>query len=284
MRKRYLFRARGKTLELGERTRLMGILNVTPDSFSDGGRFVEPGRAVEHGLRLLEEGAEILDVGGESTRPGSTSVPPEVELERVVPVVAAIRPHTKALISVDTYKAVVAEAALEAGADIVNDVSGFRFDPAMPEVVARYEAGVVLMHMRGTPSDMHTLPPSPDIAGEVRRGLQTAVQQADGVRISRDRILLDPGLGFGKNTRENLLLLRRLPGLAELDLPWLVGPSRKRFIGDVLKKPVSERLWGTAAVCAFCVLQGVHVLRVHDVGPIRQVVDMIDALAAGTMD
>ncbi|GAB4242781.1 MAG: dihydropteroate synthase [Acidobacteriota bacterium] len=284
MRKRYVFRARGKALELGERTRLMGILNVTPDSFSDGGRFVERDRAVEHGLRLVAEGAEILDIGGESTRPGSSPVPAEVELARVVPVIEALRPHTDALLSVDTYKAEVARAALEAGADIVNDVSGFRFDPAMPEVVERYEAGVVLMHMRGTPADMHTLPPAPDIVAEVRQGLQVAVRQADGAGIPRDRILLDPGLGFGKNAEENLVLLRRLPRLMEFDMPWLVGPSRKRFIGHVLEKPVEERLWGTAAVCAFCAWQGVHVLRVHDVGPIRQVVDMIDALAAGTTD
>lgn len=278
IRREFVFRARKRGLELGKRTHIMGVVNVTPDSFSDGGRYLDRDRAVEYALRLVEEGADIVDIGGESTRPGSFRVEAGVEIDRVIPVVEAIRSGSSVFISVDTYKAPVAAAALESGADIINDVSGLRFDPQVAEVVARYEAGLVLMHMRGEPATMHLLPPSPDIFREVVEGLQVSVNQSDIAGIPRDRILLDPGLGFGKNAQENLTLMRRLRGLQEMDFPLLLGPSRKRFIGAVLNQPVDGRLWGTVAACAFGILQGVHILRVHDVAPIRQVSDMIDAL------
>lgn len=279
-RARYLFRARDKTLELGLRTRLMAVVNVTPDSFSDGGRFLSPERAVEHGLRLVEAGADILDIGAESTRPGAIPVSEGEELERILPVLEGLRRETAIPVSVDTYKARIAEEALRLGADIVNDISALRFDARMATVAAEFRAGVVLMQMRGTPASMHRLSPSRDILSEVRRDLQVAVDKATSAGIARDRMLLDPGIGFGKNAAENLVLLNRLTELAGLNLPILVGPSRKSFIGGILGRPVQDRLLGTAAASAVCILRGSHLLRVHDVGEIGQVARVVDAILA----
>jgi dihydropteroate synthase len=279
-RARYLLRARDKTLELGLRTRLMAVVNVTPDSFSDGGRFLSPERAVEHGLRLVEAGADILDIGAESTRPGAIPVSEEEELERILPVLEGLRRETAIPVSVDTYKARIAEEALRLGADIVNDISALRFDARMATVAAEFRAGVVLMQMRGTPASMHRLSPSRDILSEVRRDLQVAVDKATSAGIARDRMLLDPGIGFGKNAAENLVLLNRLTELAGLNLPILVGPSRKSFIGGILGRPVQDRLLGTAAASAVCILRGSHLLRVHDVGEIGQVARVVDAILA----
>jgi dihydropteroate synthase len=279
-RARYLLRARDKTLELGLRTRLMAVVNVTPDSFSDGGRFLSPERAVEHGLRLVEAGADILDIGAESTRPGAIPVSEGEELERILPVLEGLRRETAIPVSVDTYKARIAEEALRLGADIVNDISALRFDARMAAVVAEFRAGVVLMQMRGTPASMHRLSPSRDILSEVRRDLQVAVDKATSAGIARDRMLLDPGIGFGKNAAENLVLLNRLTELAGLNLPILVGPSRKSFIGGILGRPVQDRLLGTAAASAVCILRGSHLLRVHDVGEIGQVARVVDAILA----
>ncbi len=274
------FHAREKTLRLGLRTRLMGIVNLTPDSFSDGGRFHEASAAVDYCLQLIEEGVDILDLGGESTRPGATPVSPQEEQERLLPVLESIRPQTSVMISVDTWKASVARYALEAGADLVNDISALRLDPGMAEVVARYRAGVVLMHMRGTPETMQVIPPSPGILSEVLNDLQVSVNQAHKCHIPHDRILLDPGIGFGKTLKDNLVLMNRLPELARLNLPILVGPSRKGWIGAILDRPVDDRVLGTAGACACCIMRGAHVVRVHDAEEVRQVADIVDAILA----
>ncbi len=274
------FRAREKVLELGLRTRLMGIVNLTPDSFSDGGRFPDPRAAVEYCLQLAEEGIDVLDLGGESSRPGAAPISAQEELDRVLPVLEEVRPRTSLVISVDTWKASVARRALEAGADVINDISALRFDPEMGTTISNYRAGVVLMHMRGTPATMQSIPPSRDILREVVDDLQVSLNQAHKSHIPRGRILLDPGIGFGKTLEDNLLLINRLPELARLNLPVLVGPSRKGWIGTILKRPVDDRVFGTAAACACCVLRGAHLLRVHDAGEIRQVTDIVDAILA----
>ena len=270
---------RGGECVLGERTWLMGVLNVTPDSFSDGGRFIDTQAAVDWGLAMFSEGADVVDVGGESTRPGGASrVDVAAEIARVVPVVRALRENSVGWISVDTTKAAVAEEALAAGADMVNDVSALRFDPAMAQVVARAGVPVVLMHSRGEFADLHHVPSYVDVAHEVGSELRNALTHAVASGVAHDQIVLDPGLGFAKNALHSLDMLRRLDELALLDRPLLVGPSRKSFIGHTLGRPVGERLMGTAAAVAGAVLGGAHMVRVHDVGPLRDVVRLCDAL------
>jgi len=278
LRKWYRFKARDTILELGPRTLLMGILNVTPDSFSDGGCFYETRAAVEQGLRLAEIGADIIDIGGESTRPGSRPVLVGEELSRVLPVVEELSRLISIPISIDTTKSEVARRCLEAGASIVNDISALQFDPEMGDVVRRFNAGIVLMHMRGEPGTMHLLEASRNILEEVMRDLGKAIEKARDSGIPRDRIMVDPGIGFGKNTRENLQILNRLSMLESFDLPILVGPSRKSFIGRILKRQENDRLFGTAAASAAAILHGAHALRIHDVAEIRQVSDVIDAI------
>jgi dihydropteroate synthase len=256
----------------------MGVVNVTPDSFSDGGCFVEAEAAADHCIRLLDEGADILDIGGESSRPGAEAISEQQEIDRILPVIEQIRPETEMPISVDTWKAGVARAALGIGADMVNDISSLRFDPDLGKVVADTGAGIVLMHMRGTPATMQNLPPSLDIVRGVENGLREAVGKAYKSGIAHDRILLDPGIGFGKTLQDNLVLLNRLPFLDVLELPVLVGPSRKSFLGRILNRPVQERVMGTAGACAVCILRGAHVLRVHDIGAVRQISDVVDAI------
>jgi dihydropteroate synthase len=267
----------------GQRPLLMGVMNLTPDSFSDGGRINGVDQAVRAANRLLAQGADVLDLGGQSTRPGAEEVGPAGELERLLPALAAIRAaHPQATLSVDTFHAEVAETALAAGADWVNDVhgaSGLR-DPAMAALVARWGCPYVLMHSRGDSRSMDGLADYGDVVAEVRRELEsaTAALLAAGVRV--EQIIWDPGLGFAKTTEHNLELLRRLSQLAAAGYPLLLGPSRKRFLGAVLNEPRPRaRLWGTATVCALAVGQGAAVLRVHDVGPIAQVVRMASALA-----
>jgi dihydropteroate synthase len=257
-----------------DRVLVMGILNVTPDSFFNGGRFGREEEAVAHGLRLVAEGADLIDVGGESTRPGAEPVPVEEEIGRVVPVIRLLRKKVGVPISVDTTKAEVAEAALSAGADIVNDISALRFDPKMPRVVAKAGAGLVLMHMQGTPRDMQASPHYQDVVREVREFLAERVEAAVDAGIDRAQIAVDPGIGFGKTTEHNLWLLRRLTEFSELGQPILVGPSRKSFIGQILNLPVEERLEGTLAACAVAVARGADIVRVHDVGPVRRAVDL----------
>jgi dihydropteroate synthase len=258
----------------------MGILNVTPDSFSDGGAFLDPERAVEHGLQLACEGADILDVGGESTRPGSLPVPEEEELRRVLPVVRQLRDKTGVLVSVDTTKSAVARAALDAGADLVNDTSGLRSDPEMAAVIARSGAAVILMHMKGTPRTMQESPWYGDLLGEVRSFLAARIRAAEAAGIPAERIIVDPGIGFGKTAEHSLTLLNRLDAFEELGRPLCVGFSRKAFIGRVLGLPPAERLEGTIAAAVLSVSRGAHILRVHDVGPVAKAVRMAEAILA----
>jgi dihydropteroate synthase len=261
----------------------MGVLNVTPDSFSDGGLFLEKDAAVAAGLAQFAAGADVVDVGGESTRPGGAErVPEDEEQRRVVPVIEALRAQGAGLLSVDTTRASVARAALDAGADLVNDVSGFRFDPALARVVADRRVPAVAMHLRGDFAGMHSRPRYDDVMGEVAAELAEAVRRAGEAGVAREQVIVDPGIGFAKEARHSLEVLRRLPELQALDRPVLVGPSRKRFIGRVLDLPVGERLFGTAAAVAACVLGGAHVVRVHDVKEMVQVARLCDAiLAAG---
>jgi dihydropteroate synthase len=269
----------GRRLELGPRAELVGVLNVTPDSFSDGGRFLDAKRAVEHGLRMASEGAAVIDVGGQSTRPGSAEVSPGEELDRVLPVIEGLRAAGDAVISVDTYRAEVARRALEAGADIVNDISAFRFDPGMLELLAESGAPAVAMHIQGTPRDMQADPRYDDVVAEVRDHLADALERARRAGVDPSRVAVDPGIGFGKTVEHNLLLLRRLPRLRELGSPVLVGASRKSFIGRVLDLEVGERLEGTLAVSALAAAAGADLIRVHDVAANLRAVRMAEAVA-----
>ena len=262
---------------------VMGVLNLTPDSFSDGGRLSSVKAALVQASRMLSRGADVLDLGGQSTRPGAEEVGPERELERLLPALRAIRAaHPRAILSVDTFHAAVADAALNAGADWINDVraaSTLR-DPAMLPLIARSGCPYVLMHNRGSSSAMDALAVYGDVVAEVRSELEAATAEALAAGVKAGQILWDPGLGFAKTTEQNLALLRDLPELAAAGYPLLVGPSRKRFIGAVLEEPRPRaRLWGTASVCALAVSGGATVLRVHDVGPIVQVVRMARAIS-----
>jgi dihydropteroate synthase len=268
----------GRALECGPRTLVMGVLNVTPDSFSDGGRFLDHEAAVEHGLRMAEEGADILDIGGESTRPGSDPVTLDQEIARVVPVVKRLIAEVDLPISIDTRKPDVAAAAMEAGASIVNDVSGAR-DPGMLGVIAAGEAGLVLMHMLGEPKTMQAEPRYGDVVADVRGYLGERIAAAEAAGIGRNRVAIDPGLGFGKGYEHNLTLMCRIDSFLDLGVPVVVGPSRKSFIGTALGDvPVDRRVEGTAGAVAWLAGRGVHVVRVHDVGSMVKVVRVVDAI------
>jgi len=294
-----------RSLELGKRTSIMGVLNVTPDSFSDGGQFLDRDQAIEHAQRLLDEGADILDIGGESTRPGArveiaappqaavkkgtsanlkSAVTAEEELKRVLPVIAELKKKfPAAVLSVDTYKATVARAAVGAGAAIVNDVSGFRWDPQMAKTVAELKCGAVLMHMRGRPEEWRTLPPPGDIVLLVKRELKDWAEKAVLAGVRRERIVLDPGFGFGKSFDENYPLLGRFSELQAAGFPLLAGTSRKSFIGRTLAKdgkdaPPEERLYGTLATQVALILKGVHILRTHDVKASVEAARVADAI------
>jgi len=256
----------GRGLELGGRAALMGVINVTPDSFSDGGRCFERAAAVEHGLRLAAEGADIVDVGGQSTRPGSTEISAAEEIDRVLPVIEGLRAASGVVISVDTYRAEVARAALAAGADLVNDISAFRFDEGMLPLLARTGAPAVAMHIQGTPRDMQRHPHYDSVVREVRDHLGEAVERAERAGVGRERVAVDPGIGFGKTVEHNLELLRHLAELRKLGCPVVIGASRKSFIGKVLGlASPQERLEGTLAVTALAVAAGADIIRVHDV-------------------
>jgi dihydropteroate synthase len=274
----YTLTLRGSACALGPRTWIMGVLNVTPDSFSDGGRFDGPDAAIADGLAQLEAGADIVDVGGESTRPGAAAVAADEEIRRVAPVIEGLRRRGAGLVSVDTTKAAVARAALDAGADLVNDVSGFRYDPALAPLVAERGVPAVLMHLRGDFQGMHRQPAYGDVGREVAAELNQRLLEAEHAGVARAQVILDPGLGFAKDASHTLELLRRLPELQALGRPLLLGPSRKSFIGRVLDLPAGERLFGTAAAVAACVLGGAHIVRVHDVGPMTQVARVCDAI------
>ena len=256
----------------------MGILNVTPDSFSDGGRYANIHRAVDRALEMAEQGADIIDVGGESTRPGAEKVSEADELNRVVPVIEALSEQLAIPISVDTYKSHVAERALEAGAKIVNDISGLRFDKKMAKVVALKGAGVVLMHIKGEPRNMQQNPHYDDVMNEIVQYLDESKEIAFKEGISNRQIVIDPGIGFGKRLQDNFTIIRELDKLFVLSNPILVGPSRKSFIGNVLELPANERLEGTAAAVALSIQNGAQIVRVHDVKEIKRVVKITDAI------
>ena len=258
---------------------IMGILNVTPDSFSDGGRYAGAAAAIARGVEMARDGADLIDIGGESTRPRSAPVPVEEELRRVLPVIAGLSGAVRVPLSIDTSKAQVASRAIEAGAGLINDVTALRGDPAMARTAARGRAAVILMHMRGIPQTMQRAPHYRDVVEDVAGFLRQAAARAEAAGIARQRILLDPGLGFGKTARHNLVLLRALERLMALGYPVVVGPSRKSFIGETLEAPIEARLAGTLACVARACAAGAHVVRVHDVRAARDVVRMLDAIA-----
>ena len=267
--------------DCSERTLVLGILNVTPDSFSDGGKYLDRATAVAHATRMVEEGADILDVGGESTRPGSSAVSADEELERVHPVIERLAElHPAVPISIDTRKAGVAAEALDAGATIVNDVSGGA-DPAMFDVVRDREAAVVLMHMQGDPATMQEAPEYDDVVGEVHEYLRQRIEAAELAGIDPERIAIDPGIGFGKDLDHNLELMHGVGALLDLGRPVLVGPSRKKFIGTILDLPEEERVEGTVGAVVWMVARGAHLVRVHDVKEVVRAVRVADAIARG---
>jgi dihydropteroate synthase len=282
-RKEFSLKLRSGTLRIGERTLVMGVLNVTPDSFSDGGEFFDPARAVEHALKMENLGADLIDIGGESTRPGSQGTPAETQLTRVLPVLDGLRGVLKIPISIDTRNAKVAEAAIAAGAQIINDVSGLRHDAAMAEVAARHRVPLILMHMRGEPATMQKGPFARDVLKDVAQGLRASVAKARKAGVAKTQIVIDPGIGFGKSFQQNYELLGKLPMLAKLGYPLMVGTSRKGFLGTTLAQngkpaPPDQRLWATAATVTASVLGGAHIVRVHDVGEMVQVVRVADCL------
>ncbi len=285
MRPHFTWRLKTRSLQLGTRTLVMGVVNVTPDSFSDGGLYLDRDRAVAHALRLLDEGADVLDIGGESTRPGSAErVPEEEELRRVLPVIEGVRlARPQAVVSVDTYKSGVARRAVGAGAEIVNDISAFRWDASMAKTVAELACGCVLMHMRGRPEEWRTLAPIENLPGRVLRDLAHWAQEALDAGVARERILLDPGFGFGKNFEENYPLLARFSELHRLGFPLLAGTSRKSFLGRTLAHdgkdaPPAERLSASLASMTAAILQGAHLVRVHDVRQSVEAARVADAI------
>lgn len=280
-RKRFTLRAGEWVLELGERTLVMGILNVTPDSFSDKGLFWEPKAAVDRAWQIADEGADILDIGGESTRPGSVGVGTDEELRRVLPILESLASGRRypIPISVDTSKSEVAKAALASGATIINDITSLKKDPGTGVESARHRAALVLMHMRGEPNNMQSIPPSPDILRDVEVWAKEAVARAQACGVSSDQIVLDPGIGFGKTAAQNFELLRNLDRLADTGFPVLVGTSRKSFIGSIVRKPAGSLILGTCATVAASIILGAHIVRVHDVAAIREIADVTDAIA-----
>lgn len=283
MRKKSILQVRGNRLLLGQKTWLMGIINVTPDSFSDGGLYFNKEKAVDRGLELAEEGADIIDIGGESTRPGSDFISTEEELMRTVPVISALRKKTDVLISVDTTKSEVAEAALDKGADIINDISSFRFDPKMLSLAAQKDIPVILMHMKGTPKNMQLNPFYEDLLAEIRGFLEERIATAQAYGIKKEKIIIDPGIGFGKSLKDNLTLIKSLKFLEPIDRPILIGISRKSFIGKILSLPPQERTEGTIASAVLSIINGAHILRVHDVEAVKRAVLITEAIIDESM-
>jgi dihydropteroate synthase len=283
-RKAFRLKLNSRTLVLGGRTLVMGVLNVTPDSFSDGGKFLEPELAVEQAFAMERAGADLLDVGGESTRPGSEETPAAEELDRILPVLEGLWGRLKIPISVDTRRAAVAELALRAGAEIINDVSGLKSDAKIAEVAAHKGVPLILMHMRGEPRTMQEAPFARDVVTDVIQGLRRSVAISRKAGVAKSQIILDPGIGFGKSYAQNYELLEKLPQLAKLGYPLLVGTSRKGFLGATLAReggkpaPPEERLWGTAATVTASILNGAHIVRVHDVAEMVQVARVADCV------
>ncbi|RCK71632.1 MAG: Dihydropteroate synthase [Ignavibacteriae bacterium] len=254
----------------------MGILNITPDSFSDGGRYYSTEKAIEHALRMEDEGADFIDIGGESTRPGAESVSVEEELKRVIPVIEKLAGKIEIPISIDTTKSEVARKALDTGAEIVNDISATNFDPDMIKVISDFKPALILMHIKGSPKTMQINPDYIDVIKEIKDYLQESVNKCRSNGI--EQIIVDPGIGFGKKLEHNIEIFKRLSELKELGCPILIGPSRKSFIGQILDLPVEQRLEGTAAAVAVSILRGANIVRVHDVKEIKRVVKIVDAL------
>jgi dihydropteroate synthase len=276
-----VIKTRHGTMDARGRTLLMGIINVTPDSFYDGGKRLDPNRAVADGIGLIEAGADVIDIGGESTRPGAGAVSLAEELQRVLPVIQGLRQNVNVPISIDTYKAQVAQAALSEGADIVNDISALRFDPRMAVLVAAEKVPVVIMHMQGTPQTMQAEPCYNNVLREVQDFLTAQVHFAIDAGVERENIIIDPGIGFGKTLDHNLTLLRGLPALASMGQPLLLGASRKTFIGKILEVEPDERLEGSLAAAIAAVFGGAHILRVHDVKETRKAIRVADAIRFG---
>lgn len=272
------FSYNGFDFTFGQKTYVMGILNVTPDSFSDGGIHYTLDRAVARAREMVEEGADIIDIGGESTRPSADPVPPDEEIGRVIPVLERLVNEVDVPISVDTYKSDLARMALERGATIINDISGLRADPRMPGVVAEFGCPVVAMHIKGTPKNMQDNPTYVDAVGEIIEYLRGSIDLALQAGLPGEKIIVDPGIGFGKTTAHNLEIMRRLEEFRALEQPLLIGTSRKSFIGNILNLPVEERLFGTAATVAIAIANGADIVRVHDVRAMKQVARMTDAM------
>jgi dihydropteroate synthase len=282
-RKNFRLRLGSGVLRLGDRTLVMGVLNITPDSFSDGGKFFDVKRAAEHALKMQRDGADLLDIGAESTRPGSLPISAAEEVARILPILEALRGKLKIPISVDTQKFGVAEIALGAGAQILNDVSGLRGDPRLAQVAAQYGAPLILMHMRGNPRTMQKGPFARDVLQDVIGGLRQSIAIARKAGVAKSQIVIDPGIGFGKSYAQNYELLDKLLELAKLGYPIMVGTSRKGFLGATLAKngkpaPPEQRLWATAATVAASILNGAHIVRVHDVAEMAQVARVTDCL------
>ena len=274
----YPIRCRKKTFTLGKQTLLMGVLNVTPDSFSDGGLFFNKEKAIAHGLKMAEEGADILDIGGESTRPGSKPLQLEEELSRVIPVIESLSKEVNIPISIDTYKSVVAQRAIEAGAEIVNDISGLHFDPNLAKVVAKEDTPLILMHIRGTPETMQKDVHYESLFSEILRYLKDSIQMAESAGVDPRQIIVDPGIGFGKTVEDNLLILKNLFELRVLGKPVLLGTSRKSFIGKILNAEIGDRLEGTLSSIAIGVLNGAQIIRSHDVLQAKKAIAVADAI------
>ena len=273
-------KVKGRALPFGKRTYIMGILNVTPDSFFDGGKFLDVKAAVSQAELMIKAGADIIDIGGESTRPGAAPVPAELEINRIIPVIRELK-RKKVIISVDTRKAKVAEAAVKAGANMINDISGLRHDPKMAKVAAKYKVPIVIMHIKGTPRTMQSRTHYKDVMMEILEHLEKSIAIAENAGILRSQIVIDPGFGFGKTPEQNLKILKNLRELKVLGLPLLIGTSRKSTIGKILDLPAGQRVEGTAATVAVAILNGADIIRIHDVDQMKKVAKMTDAIARG---
>ena len=281
VRKLFYWKLKQREIQLGERTVLMAVLNLTPDSFSDGGRYSDPDRAFARALEIEEQGADILDIGAESTRPGSTAISAAEETRRLIPVLKRLKDRLSIPISVDTYKAEIAERALDLGVEIINDPSGLTIEPQLARAVSNHDAGLILNHMRGRPETWAKLAPMPDPMATIVRDLDAAISRTRHVGINKSRLVVDPGIGFGKRKEQNSVILGRLGQLAALDFPIMVGPSRKAFLAH---ESAEETRFATAAAVAACVLGGAHVIRVHDVVEMRAAADVADEILRATAE
>src|SRR3990172_3038668 len=280
-KKEFILNFRHRKYNFSERTHIMGVLNVTPDSFSDGGKFLSLDKAIAQALKMVEEGADIIDIGGESTRPGSQPVTLEEEIQRVIPVIETLAKKMQIPISVDTYKSQIAQKAMEAGAEMINDISGLRFDSEMVKLAAKYNVPVAIMHIKGTPQNMQENPYYENALKEIKDYFEERVNFADSMGIQEQNLILDPGIGFGKRFEDNLAILKNLKEFKKLDRPILVGLSRKSFIGKILDLPVEERLEGSLGPSACSIMQGANIARVHDVKESVRVAKVVDAILKG---